>query len=81
MPRPAGFRSVVYMGGAGCFLASLVFSNFIFGWLFFKPRIWLLIEIVLIIALWLYTRFMRYKLTRMQQKQDKVIDTDAEIIE
>ncbi len=77
----SGYRSMVFLSGAGCLLPSLVISNLFFGWIFLRPKVWLLVEVALVVALWIYSHLLRRKISRLQQKRDKVIDTDAEIIE
>lgn len=81
MRQDPRYRSVVLLGGAGCFLPSLIVFNLFFGWLFLRPAAWLLVEAVLVLLLLLYSRFLRSTSNRMREKRDKVIDTDAEIIE
>ncbi len=81
MPQPAGFQKIVTVGGAGCFLAALCVFNLFFGWLFLKPRLWILVELTLVALLWVYNRLLLFSLRRAQKNREKVIDTDAEIIE
>lgn len=74
-------RSVVFLSGAGCLLPSLIVFNLFFGLMFLRPKAWLVVEAALVVLLLIYSHLLRRKINRMQQKRDKVIDTDAEIIE
>lgn len=81
MPRPSSYQSFVFLSGTGCLLPALVVFNLFFGWLFLRPAAWVMVEAALLLLLLVYTHFLRRKITRLQQKRDNVIDTDAEIIE
>lgn len=42
-------KSIIVSAQAGCLLPFLIIFNLFFGWMFFKPAHWLLIEAILIL--------------------------------
>ncbi len=55
-------RSVMVFSGAGCLLPFFLVFNLFFGWMLFKPHIWLGIEGVLILLFMFNAAFMARKL-------------------
>ncbi len=73
--------TLLYRGG--CLLPFLIILNLFFGWIFFSVRAWALIEILLIIALMIYSYILSRKIiSRVNNagKRDNAIDVEGKVI-
>jgi len=74
-------KSLYLMGQLGCLIPSLILVNLFFGLLFFKPIIWLLIGVILVILFILNTYIIIRKMSSFFSEKDDVIDVEGEAIE
>ncbi|MDD4894887.1 MAG: hypothetical protein PHW54_06215 [Candidatus Omnitrophica bacterium] len=75
-------KSFVFLSGAGCLLPALIIFNFLFGWIFFKPLHWLIIEGVLILLFVIKgLLFTRRIISNSPRKHGNAIDVEAEVVE
>ena len=75
-------KSFVFLSGTGCLLPALIIFNFLFGWIFFKPLHWLIIEAVLILLFIIKgSLFTRRIISASSRKRDNAIDVEAEVVE
>lgn len=73
-------KSILFFSQTGCLLPLSILLNLFFGWIFFKPILWLSIEGILILLFILNS----YILTRRilsSFKSDDVIDVQGEVVE
>jgi len=49
MYKDKRLRSFVFFSGSGCLLPSLIIFNLLFGWIFLKPKLWLITEAILVL--------------------------------
>jgi len=73
--------TLFYRGG--CLLPFLLIFNLFFGWIFFSVRAWVLVEILLIIALVIYSYILSRKIiSRVNNagKRDNAIDVEGKVI-
>ena len=75
------FRSRVFLAQSGCLLPFLLIFNLFFGRIFFKPRLWLIIEalLFLIILATGYIAIRRVKVYSALHRKE-VIDVQGEVI-
>ena len=59
----------------------LIFLNFFFGWIFFKPLMWLAIEGILITIFLLNSYILAKRISKFSSKRAGAIDVEAEIVE
>jgi len=75
-------KSFVFLSGTGCLLPALIIFNLLFGWIFFKPLHWLIIEAVLILLFIIKgSLFTRRIISASSRKRDNAIDVEAEVVE
>jgi hypothetical protein len=74
-------KSFVFFSHTGCLLPLLIFLNLFFGWIFFKPRQWLLIEGILILFFILNSLLVTKKIISKSSRHKGAIDVEGEIIE
>lgn len=74
-------RSVFFASQTGCFLPLLIGFNLFFGWIFFKPLVWLLIEVFLILLFILNAQIVMRKIFSTTSKHDNAIDVEGEVVE
>ena len=74
-------KSFVYVSGSGCFLPIVLFINLVFGWLVFKPLLWLTIEGVLLFLFAVTSYVFVSRASRFAAKKDTVVDVEAEVLE
>lgn len=76
-------KRILFFSQTGCFLPFLIIFNFFFGWIFFRPLIWLLIELVLIAAFLVNVFLLKRNILRMnipkQSVDSDVVDIEAEV--
>ncbi|MDD5431885.1 MAG: hypothetical protein PHO70_02735 [Candidatus Omnitrophica bacterium] len=79
---PLKNRSFIYLGQSGCLLPVLILFNLFFGWIFFKPLIWLGIGGILVLLFIINSYILVKKVSNMASAKNKsAIDVEAEIIE
>lgn len=71
-------RSIFFASRTGCLLPGLIALNLLFGWLFFKPLVWLAIGLIMILLLFLNAVIFVKKLTGTPRRRSNVIDVEAE---
>jgi uncharacterized membrane protein len=72
-------KSFVVINQLGCLLPFLLIFNLFFGWLFFRPIVWLLIGLILILLFILNSLFITKKVSTTSYKKD-VVDVEAEVL-
>lgn len=78
MPEP-GF---IWMGSSGCLLPLLIIFNLFFGRMIFNStRLWLGVEVVLILFFILKINTMAAKIKDQMRTRGKVIDVEGQVIE
>jgi len=68
---------------AGCLLPFLLIFNLFFGWLFFRPLHWFLLEAVLVFIFLLHSMVLTRKMfsdISGRSRGDKVIDVEGRVI-
>jgi len=82
MYKDKRLRSFVFLSGSGCLLPALIIFNLLFGWIFLKPKLWLIFEAVLIL-LFIINGFIitRKIISTSSKKRDDVIDVKGEVVE
>ena len=73
-------KSIFFVSQAGCFLPFLIICNLLFGWMFFKPLAWLLIEAALILLFMLSARIAMKKIFSPPSRDSNVIDVEGRAI-
>lgn len=75
-------RSFIFFSGSGCLLPALIIFNFLFGWIFLKPRQWLITEAILVLF-FIINGFIatRKIISSPSKKRDDVIDVKGEVVE
>ena len=79
--KNSSMKSIVFFSRAGCILPLLTILNLFFGWLIFKPRHWLFIEVTLLLLFMLNTYIFTRKVISTSSKRDNVIDVKGEVVE
>ncbi len=82
MYKDSALRSFVFFSGSGCLLPALIIFNLLFGWIFLKPKLWLITEAILV----LFSIINGFIITRKiisspSKKRDDVIDVKGEVVE
>lgn len=82
MYRDKRLRSFVFFSGSGCLLPMLMIFNLLFGWIFLKPKLWLITEAILIL-LFIINSFIitRKIISTSSKKRDDAIDVKGEVVE
>lgn len=73
-------RSIFFFSQTGCLLPFFIILNLLFGWIFLSPLLWLGIGLLLILIFIINLLLLAKKVTNINPKYDKVIDTQAEVI-
>jgi len=73
-------KSVFFIGSSGCLLPLLILINLFFGWMFFKPATWLLIEGILIL-LFILNSYILIRRVSSFTKRSNVVDVEGEVVE
>ena len=69
------------MSQAGCLVPFLIVFNLFFGWLIFKPLIWLAIEGVLVIIFLLNSFFISRKIGSQHKERSDAIDVEGTVVD
>lgn len=82
MQKDMQFKSFVLFSSPGCLLPFLLVFNLFFGWIFFKPLQWLLVEGILILFFILNSWVVTKKIfSRSSRHKDKgAIDVEGKVI-
>ena len=78
------FKSFVFLSRSGCFLPLAIIFNTLFGWAFFKPKEWLIIEVILVLYFVINGYIMTRKIisgSTVAKKRHGAIDVEAEVLE
>ena len=73
--------SFVFFSGSGCLLPALIIFNLLFGWIFLKPKLWLITEAILILFLIINGFIITRKIFSTSSKRDDAIDIKGEVVE
>ena len=74
-------RSFVFFSSSGCLLPSLLIFNLLFGWIFLRPKPWLIIEAILLLPFIINGYIITRKIISTSSKGDDVIDVKGEVVE
>lgn len=81
MYRDKRLRSFIFFSGSGCLLPALIIFNLSLGWIFLKPKLWLISEAILILLFIINSFIIMRKIISSSSKRDNVIDVEGRIIE
>jgi len=81
MPKHEPIKSYLFYGRSGCLLPLLIIFNLLWGWIFLKPRYWLLLEAILILLFIINTYIIARKIRSFSAKNNDVIDVEGKVIE
>ncbi len=76
-------RSFVFFSRTGCLLPLLIICNLFFGWIFLKPKEWLIIETILLLLFMINGYVMTRKIissASVRKKRSGVIDVEGEVV-
>ncbi|HNX81789.1 MAG TPA: hypothetical protein PKL77_06545 [Candidatus Omnitrophota bacterium] len=75
-------RQVIFFSQAGCLLPGLLIVNFFFGWLIFKPLLWVTIELILFLLFFLTIHMAARKIKSFISPNDNsVIDIEGQVVD
>ncbi len=81
MYKNGQIKSFVFFRRTGCFLPLLIILNLLFGWIFLKPKLWLLTETILILFFIINSFIIARKIISVSSKRDDAIDVKGEVVE
>lgn len=83
MLRDRQIKSFVFFSGNGCLLPLLAIFNLLFGWIFLKPKEWLIIEAILLLLFIINSYIIARKIvsSTTAKRRDDAIDVKAEILQ
>ena len=82
MNKDKRLKSFVFFSGSGCLLPALIIFNLLFGWIFLKPKLWLITEAILILFLIINGFIITRKIfSSSSKKHDDAIDVKGEVVE
>jgi len=81
MYKDKRLNSFVFFSGSGCLLPALIIFNLLFGWIFLKPKLWLIIEAILVLFFIINGYIITRKIFSASRKRDDVIDVKGEVVE
>jgi len=74
-------RSLAFLGRSGCFLPLLIILNLFFGWLIFKPLVWLAVGSVLVLLFLLNSVIVTRKILSGSPGGSHIIDVEGQVLE
>lgn len=74
-------RPFLFFSQSGCLLPFLILFNLLFGWIFFRPPAWLLIEAALILLFLFYSFIAAKKVFSGPPKRRSAIDVEGEVVD
>lgn len=74
-------KGVFFVSQTGCLLPILILFNLFFGWMFFRPLVWLAIEGVLALLFILNSYFLAKRVSSFAPRRGRVVDAEGEIVE
>jgi len=77
-------RAIVFFSQTGCLLPALIFFNLLFGRIFFKASVWLIIEVVLIILFIMNALLFTKKIfsaASVNSPRTEAIDIEGKVVE
>ncbi len=81
MNKDKRLKSFVFFSGSGCLLPALIIFNLLFGWIFLKPKLWLITEAILILLFVINGYIITRKIFSPSSKRGDVIDVKGEVVE
>ncbi len=81
MNKDKRLKSFVFFSGSGCLLPALIIFNLLFGWIFLKPKLWLITEAILILFLIINGFIITRKIFSTSSERDDVIYVKGEVVE
>ncbi|MBI4982809.1 MAG: hypothetical protein HZC15_06755 [Candidatus Omnitrophica bacterium] len=72
-------KQLFLVSQAGCLLPLLFIFNLFFGWMFFKPSLWLLISFGFVVLFVINSYIFARKLGSSGQKRDNIIDVEGSV--
>lgn len=81
MYKDSHSRSFVFSSRSGCLLPLLIILNLLFGWIFLKPKEWLILEAILVLFFIINGYVMTQKIvSSSSKKRGNVIDVEGEVV-
>lgn len=74
-------KSFLLVSQTGCLLPMLMILNLFFGWIFFKPLIWLFTEGALILLFIINSYVLIKKVSSLSARRSDVIDVEGQVVE
>jgi hypothetical protein len=74
-------KSFAFFSQSGCLLPVLIILNLFFGWIFFRPPAWLLLEAILILLFLFNGYILTRKIFSQNLRRDDAIDVKGEVVE
>ncbi len=81
MSKDKQVKSFIFFGRSGCLLPLLIIFNLLWGWIFLKPRVWLITEGILILLFIINVYIIRRKIVSARSRRDDIIDVKGEVVE
>jgi len=72
---------MIFISQTGCILPLMIILNLFFGWIFFKPAIWLLVGAILILLFTINSYLFIRRVRNLSPKKGKIIDIEARVLE
>jgi hypothetical protein len=72
---------IIFTQGKGCLLPLLIILNLFFGWIFLKPRYWLLLEAILLLLFIANSYIFSRKIFSASSRRNNVIDVEGKVVE
>lgn len=74
-------KSFLFVSQTGCLLPMLIVLNLFFGWIFFKPLIWLFTEGALILLFIINSYVLIKKVSSLSTRRSDAIDVESQVVE
>ena len=81
MHKGNSIKSFIFFSRTGCLLPLLIILNLFFGWMFFKPIIWLSMEGILILLFIINSYILTRRISSFSGKRNNAIDIEGEVVE
>ena len=81
MYKDKRLNSFVFFSGSGCLLPALIIFKLLFGWIFLKPKLWLIAEAILLLLFIINGYIITRKIFSASSKRDDAIDVKGEVVE
>jgi len=81
MYKDKRLKSFIFFSSSGCLLPLLLIFNLFFGWIFLKPKPWLIIEAILFLLFMLNIYVIKRKIFSSSiKKYDDAIDVEGKVV-